>query len=137
MLRPETKGRARALQLLYAWEIRGRPPLPELLPGLARLIGPAPALLDRAEALARRVVDAHPALDHRIARAAEHWRFERIGLVERLILRLGCAELDDPRVPARTAIDEALGLAHRFAGGAAVPFINGVLDRIAHELGRL
>ncbi len=137
MLRPETRRRARALQLLYAWEVQGRPPLTRVLPGLARLTGPRPSVLDGAERLAGRVIAREVELDRLIAPAAEHWRLERIGLPERLILRLGCAELQDPDVPPRTAIDEALWLAHRFVGAPAVPFINGVLDRVARTLGRL
>ena len=52
MLRIETKSRARALQLLYAWELRGHAPLAQLATGLSRLTGPEPRVLDRAEALA-------------------------------------------------------------------------------------
>ncbi|MEK6686889.1 MAG: transcription antitermination factor NusB [Gemmatimonadota bacterium] len=137
MLRAETKRRARALQLLYAWETRGRPPLSDLVLGLARLTGPEPTLLDQAEALSARVIGAEHALDELIQEAAEHWRLDRIGLMERMILRLGCAELQDPSVPPRTAIDESLWLTHRFVGPAAVPFVNGVLDRVGQRLGRL
>jgi transcription antitermination protein NusB len=136
VLRPETRRRARALQLLYARHIQGRS-LGEVLPGLVRLTRPGPALVDGAEALAARFLAREGELDRRIAAATEHWRLERIGLLERLILRLGCAELLDPAVPARTAIDEALWLTHRFVGPAAVPFVNGVLDRVGHDLGRL
>jgi len=137
VLRPETRTRARALQLLYAWETRNRPPLARLVPGLQRLTRVRPALLERSEVLADRVIEQVQELDRRIAGAAEHWRLERIGRLERLILRIGCAELLDPRVPPRTAIDEALWLTHRFVGSAAVPFVNGVLDRLARDLGRL
>jgi N utilization substance protein B len=94
-------------------------------------------VLEGAEALATRVIEALPDLDRRIAGAAEHWRLERIGRLERLILRLGVAELLDPGIPARTAIDEALWLTHRFAGSSAVPFVNGILDRVGRDLGRL
>ena len=52
MLRLETKSRARALQLLYAWELRGRAPVAQLATGLSRLTGPEPRVLDRAESLA-------------------------------------------------------------------------------------
>ncbi len=49
MLRAETKSRARALQLLYAWEMQGAPPVPGVASGLSRLTGPEPRILDRAE----------------------------------------------------------------------------------------
>ncbi|HEY3492418.1 MAG TPA: hypothetical protein VGK43_05670, partial [Solirubrobacterales bacterium] len=70
MLRAETKSRARALQLLYAWEIRGATPIPVLASGLSRLTGPEPALLDRAEALAEGVVADVQSLDAEVARAS-------------------------------------------------------------------
>jgi transcription termination factor NusB len=45
--------------------------------------------------------------------------------------------LQEGEVPPKTAIDEAVKLAHWFGGARAPAFVNGVLDRIAHTLGRL
>lgn len=137
MLRLETRSRARALQLLYAWDLQGRPALDRVAFGVARLIGPQPKVFDAAELLAAGVVGGVAALDCLVAEAAEHWRLERIGFVERNILRLGILELQDSRVPPKTAIDEAVTLAHWFGGVRAPSFVNGVLDRIARTLGRL
>ena len=94
-------------------------------------------MLDGAELLAGNVVRGLAALDRLVGEAAEHWRLERIGLVERNILRLGILELQDLRVPPKTVIDEAVTLAHWFGGARTPAFVNGVLDRIAHSLGRL
>ncbi len=137
MLRTETKSRARALQLLYAWEMQGEPPLEGVVTGLSRLTGPEPRVLDRAEALASGVVSAVGALDAEAARAAEHWRMNRIAVVERNILRLGIHELRQAEVPPKVAIDEAVRLAHWFGGARAPGFVNGVLDGIARAMGRL
>lgn len=137
MLRAETKSRARALQLLYAWEIRGEPPMAQITPGLSRLTGPEPGILDRAEELAGGVAAAVASLDAEAARASENWRMSRIALVERNILRLGILELRRGEVPPKVAIDEAVRLAHWFGGRRAAGFVNGVLDGIAHALGRL
>ena len=93
MLRPETKSRARALQLLYAWELQGGPGIPVIASGLSRLTGPEPRILDRAEELATDVVAEVGALDAEAARASENWRLSRIAVVERNILRLGIHEL--------------------------------------------
>ncbi|HET9727013.1 MAG TPA: transcription antitermination factor NusB, partial [Gemmatimonadales bacterium] len=76
-LRPETKSRARALQLLYAWELQGAPPIPGVATGLARLTGPEPRILDRAEELARGVITEVGQLDAEAARASENWRLNR------------------------------------------------------------
>ncbi|HEX6107461.1 MAG TPA: transcription antitermination factor NusB [Gemmatimonadales bacterium] len=137
MLRTETKSRARALQLLYAWELQGEPPMAEVATGLSRLTGPEPRVLDRAESLASEVVAHLEALDAEAARGAENWRMSRIATVERNILRLGIHELTRGEVPPKVAIDEAVRLAHWFGGARAPGFVNGVLDGIARTLGRL
>ena len=137
MLRLETRGRARALQMLYAWELQGAPAMHDVAAGLSRLTGPEPRVLDFAEALAVRVISDVDALDRQAAVAAENWRMNRIAIVERNILRLAIQELLDGSAPPKVVIDEAVRLAHWFGGAKAAPFINGVLDRIAHSLGRL
>ncbi len=137
-LRSETRRRARALQLLYAWEIQARPPMAEIAAEAQRLCGAQslPAL-ERAEALATAVAAEWETLDQRAGDAAEHWRLERMAVVERNILRLGIYELIHRTAPPKVVIDEAIRLAHWFGATQASSFINGILDRIAHELGRL
>jgi N utilization substance protein B len=139
MIRIETKARARALQLLYAWELSGEPSIAEAATGIARLTGPEPRILDRAEALAEGVVAALDTIDRSAAVAAENWRLSRIAIVERNILRLAIHELrcEDPDAPPKVVIDEAVQLAHWFGGARAPAFVNGVLDRVARELGVL
>jgi N utilization substance protein B len=137
MLRIETKSRARALQILYAWELQGSPPLPAVVSGLARLTGPEPRVLDRAEALAADIVADLGTLDAQAAGASENWRMSRIAVVERNILRLGIHELRRGDVPPKVAIDEAVHLAHWFGDLRAPGFINGILDGVARSLGRL
>ncbi len=138
MLRLETKGRARALQILYAWELQGgRRPLPVVGRGVARLTGPEPLVFDWAEALAAGVVNQIDSLDAELAHAAENWRMSRIAVVERNILRIGIHELHQGEVPPKVVIDEAVRLAHWFGGARASGFVNGILDGVAHSLGRL
>lgn len=137
MRRLETKGRARALQLLYAWELTGELPMEQVVSGIARLTRPEPMVLDFAEALAGRVVANVSAIDRLAAGAADNWRMSRIAVVERNILRLAIQELTEGSVPPKVAIDEAVQLAHWFGGVRAPGFVNGVLDRIARSTGRL
>jgi N utilization substance protein B len=136
-IRSETKSRARALQLLYAWELQGAPPIPAVATGLARLTGPEPRILDRAEKLAHDVITEVGQLDAEAARASDNWRLSRMAVIERNILRLGILELQRGEVPPKVAIDEAVRLAHWFGGARAPAFVNGVLDGIARALGRL
>lgn len=137
MLRPETKARARALQVLYSMEVGGDDSLDDAVTRMARLTGPDPGVYDRAESLARAVIADRSGLDKRAAEAADNWRLDRIAAVERNILRIGIHELLAGEVPPKVAIDEAVQLAHWFGGAKAPAFVNGVLDRVAHSLGRL
>ncbi len=137
MLRPETKARARALQILYSVDVAEGLPLVDAVTRLAQLTGPDPTVYDQAEALATAVLRERPELDQQAAEAADNWRLDRIAAVERNILRIGVHELLKGEVPPKVAIDEAVQLAHWFGGAKAPAFVNGVLDRVARGLGRL
>jgi transcription antitermination protein NusB len=76
-------------------------------------------------------------LDRRLDGATEGWSIDRLGAVERAILRLALWELAErPDVPAEVAIDEAIELAKRYASAEAAGLVNGVLGRLAREEGR-
>jgi len=122
--------------MLYAWELQGQPPMELVASGFADeplSAGDRTLAARLAGAVAGEIGD----LDREIADAADNWRFERIGAVERNILRLGLHELKRPDLPAPVAINEAVKLAHWFAGPRAPGFVNGVLDALARKLGRL
>jgi N utilization substance protein B len=144
MLRPESKTRARALQLLCAWDLQDQAPLRDVASRTIRLCRRGgPQLLERAEDLAQAVVQDVDSLDRLAAGASENWRLDRLGVVERNILRLGIRELTDesvmpdPTKSAKVIIDEAVRLAHWFGPLQSPGFINGVLDQIARSQGRL
>jgi N utilization substance protein B len=139
----EARHRAReaALQMLYQWEV-GRSSLPDVLQTFWLHEHPAAgALSDEhrnfAEALAAGVVGTVGNIDPIIVEAAEHWRIERMAVIDRLILRLAVHEfLQEPDTPARVIINEALELARTFSNDDAVRFVNGVLDAIRRRLER-
>lgn len=137
MIKSQSKSRARALQLLYAWEVMNRPSPGTVISALARLTGPEPTVLDLAERYLVGVTDSVAQLDALAAAATDHWRLDRLALVDRNILRIGAWELLQPHVPAGGAIDQAVWLAQRFGGPQSPAFVNGVLDRVARQLGRL
>lgn len=137
MQRPETKARARALQILYAWDMSGRPSFEDLVVRLATSFGHEPDGYDRGADLAARAAAGVDEYDARVENAAEHWRMERVGGIEKNILRIALAELDEGATPPVVVIDEAVKLAHWFAGAKAPAFINGVLDAVAREQGLL
>ena len=137
MLRPETRVRARALQLLYAWDIQGRPPMERVVLGVLAGHPYRRSSAEGAERLAASVAAKADRLDRRIADAVQNWRLERLGVVEQNILRLGLYEMESGAVPPKVAINEAVRLAHWFAGARAPAFVNGVLDALAHAAGWL
>ena len=72
-------------------------------------------------------------IDRRIAGHSEHWRLERMPIVDRNILRMAVYEMTAVGTPAPVVIDEALELARRFSSEESVAFINGVLDAVRRE----
>lgn len=137
MMRTESKRRARALQLLYVLEAVPSESPEVAYRGLARLTGSEPGVLEEARAVVDGVLARRDELDRLAQAAAEHWRLERIAMIERNILRLGVHELLVGVTPVKVVLDESVWLAQRFAGERAPAFINGVLDRVARSLGRL
>ncbi len=75
-------------------------------------------------------------IDDRIRTRAEHWRIERMAIVDRNILRLAVFEFLFEETPATVVINEALEIARRFSTFEATQFINGILDAIKHDLER-
>lgn len=75
-------------------------------------------------------------IDERIRTRAEHWRIERMAIVDRNILRLAVYEFLFDDTPATVVINEALEIARRFSTFEATQFINGILDAIKHDLER-
>ena len=88
---------------------------------------------DFARSLAEEVAGRAKELDARITEAAEGWTADRLGTLERNILRIGVHELERASVPVEVAIGEAVKLAKRYASDEAGRFVNGVLARVARE----
>jgi N utilization substance protein B len=116
-------GRRTALFLLYQWDVTGQP--------LASLYeGEVDAF---ARETAEAVAEQAPKLDERITAASEGWTADRLGAIERNILRIALYELDGEEVPDEVAIDEAVTLTKRYATDDAARLVNGILGRIVRE----
>jgi N utilization substance protein B len=109
--------------LLYQWDLT-RQPLASLYEGE---IDPF------ARQLAEEVVEGAAGLDARITAAAVGWTADRLGVIERNIIRMAIRELDRGEVPVEVAINEAVELAKRYASREAASLVNGILARIARE----
>jgi N utilization substance protein B len=132
------RGREAALQILYQWEI-GRTDVAAASetffvhqwPGDE----PTEELRTFATELAHDTVRRLDTIDPLIADTAQHWRPERMAVLDRLILRLAvCELLQKNGTPHPVIINEALELARTFSTEDAVKFINGMLDGIRKKL---
>jgi N utilization substance protein B len=101
---------------------------------VAGMTGARPKVEERAHQLAALVAARQGEIDGRNRDAADRWRLDRLGVVDRNILRLGTAELLEGETAPRIVLDEAVRLAHWFGGPRSPAFVNGVLDRIARDL---
>jgi N utilization substance protein B len=115
--------RRTALVLLYQWDVTGQ----ELASLFEGEIDPF------ARELAEAVVEQHEEIDGRITEAADEWTADRLGALERNILRMAILELDRGDIPIEVAIDEAVSLAKRYSSEDAGRLVNGILGQIVKE----
>jgi N utilization substance protein B len=115
--------RRTALVLLYQWDVTGQ----ELASLFEGEIDPY------AREIAEAVIAAREELDRRITEAADDWTADRLGALERNILRIAIQELDSDEVPVEVAINEAVALAKRYSSEDAGRLVNGILGRIVKE----
>lgn len=91
-----------------------------------------------AQGLALGVESHRDAIDALIEQSSTNWRLPRMPVVDRNILRLAAFELMELQdIPATVTINEAIELAKRFGSKDSRAFVNGIVDRMARQLGRL
>ena len=117
------EARRAAVFMLFQWDVTGRP-LGSLYEGDVD-----PFTRELAEGVAKRA----PELDARLTAAATGWPADRLGAVERNVLRVALFELDRGEPPTEVVIDEAVRLTKRYASDEAARLVNGILGRIARE----
>lgn len=136
-MRLETRARARALQALYAWDMRGEQDLERVSQQIFDDLLVTPDERRIASLLLRTLRDDRKSLDSQLTDVMTNWRLERLGAVERSVLRLAAAELLRGETPPRVVLREAIRLAERYGNSASARFVNGVLDALARKMGRL
>lgn len=123
--------------MLFALEASGDA-IERVVSGFWRETPGDPEGRDYADAIARGVAGELAQVDDAIRKASTNWRLERMARVDRNVLRLGAWELlRSHAVPRAVILDEAVELAKRFGSEDSSAFVNGVLDRIAANLGRV
>jgi N utilization substance protein B len=135
-LRKRRKSRECALQVLFQLNITKQ----EAIKALSQFQehfssdGEADEFLKR---LVLGVLEHRQELDRLIEQYSENWRFDRINIIERNILRMALFELlYCEEIPPKVTINEAIDLGKRYGSGDSGGFINGILDRIQNEVVR-
>jgi transcription antitermination protein NusB len=132
-----TLGREAALQMLFAKEASGNS-TPEVIVGFWRETPADAEGRAYGDELVRGVSRELESIDASIVKASENWRIERMARVDRNVLRIATYELmHETDVPRSVALDEAVSLAKKFGSEDSGKFVNGVLSRIANDLGRV
>ena len=139
-MKPRTRARALALQVLYEVDITNHPPVEAFRERLEE----SPLSRELSEFARQIIFGVLPlaaALDTSIAQYAPEWPIDQIAAIDRNILRIACWEFAVfQETPIKVAINEAVELAKQFGSDSAPRFVNGVLGSLAehqHELKQL
>jgi N utilization substance protein B len=133
----ERRARARALQALYAWDLRDGESLPRVAAQMWDDLAVAPEVRALALPLLTTLDGELAAIDADLVAVTTNWRLERLGAIERCVLRLAAAEFRRGETPPKVILQEAVTFAERFGSEQSARFVNGVLDALARRMGRL
>ena len=130
-------GRECALQMLYGRDI-GRISDDEILRDYRAMDELSPRVREFAEQLFTGVAAQLDEIDRLIQSHAQNWRLGRMAAVDRNVLRIAAFELlSDGRSPDSAIINEAIELARKFSTQDSAQFVNGILDSIRKDRGKL
>lgn len=135
--RVETRGRARALQAIYAADMRDLTQLKRIAVTVFDDLAIDADERTFASKIVATVADRGKELDEALLAVTANWRLERLGAIERSVLRVAAAELARGDAPVRVVLQEAVHLAERYGTERSARFVNGVLDAYARRLGLL
>ena len=130
------KARESALQMMFSADVIN-PDSKDLTENYWNELGDAdsdPKTREFANNLVTGALSNKTVIDDRIRTRAEHWRIERMAIVDRNVLRLAVYEFLFEDTPHTVVINEALEIARRFSTFEATQFINGILDAIKLDL---
>ncbi len=132
--------RSLCIQALFTWDFNGyhNDTLPDITGYIMREFGAGIDDATFVEEIVQGVVVKRPLLDEIIHKAAPEWPIEKIGIVDRNVLRLGLYELlfgNQKEVPPKVALNEAIELGKIFGGEKTGKFVNGVLGAVYKEMG--
>ena len=136
-MKPRTRARSLALQVLYEVDIANHPPADVFKLRLEET-PLSPELAEFARQIIFGILPITAELDKLIAKYAPEWPFDQIAAIDRNILRMALWEFSVfHETPIKVAINEAVELAKQFGSDSAPRFVNGVLGSLAehqHEI---
>jgi N utilization substance protein B len=130
---PRRQGRELAFRAVYQADVTGDPP-GRCLDEICEETPPAEEARFFASTLVAELEEHGEAVDTLVSRTAVNWPLRRMAATDRSVLRLAVVELlHHAETPTRVALDEAIELAKKYGSETSGSFVNGVLDRIAHD----
>ena len=131
-----------ALQIVFQLDTWPSPRVEDADDAVARFFENFDAPDDKARslatAMARGVTEKRAKLDETVQKHSPRWKVSRMAMVDRNILRVAAWELStDLETDASVVINEAVEIAKRYGAEQSGAFVNGVLDGVARELGKL
>jgi transcription antitermination protein NusB len=136
-MKPRTRARALALQVLYEFDLTNHPP-GEVFSARLEEDALSQELSEFARQIVFGVIPLISVLDISIAKYAPEWPFDQIAAIDRNILRMACWEFAVSHdTPIKVAINEAVELAKQYGSDSAPRFINGVLGSLADHQNEL
>jgi N utilization substance protein B len=126
--------REKVMQTLYAFEM-SHEPIDFLLDQIAAPLKKDKETFEFAKALTLKVVECSAEVDAMIRSRVEHWEFNRLAIIDKVVLRIAICELlyfDD--IPPKVSINEAIEIARLYSTEKSDKFVNGVLDSIFNDL---
>ncbi|HEX7078705.1 MAG TPA: transcription antitermination factor NusB [Candidatus Eisenbacteria bacterium] len=132
-MNPKHLARELAFRACYQADVTGEP-LERCLAEILEDVDPAEEVRRFAGSLVGSLARHAPEIDASVTRIAVNWPIGRMAATDRSVIRIAAAEiLYHVETPTRVALDEAIEIAKKYGMESSGSFVNGILDRIAHE----
>ena len=126
--------REKVLQVLYAYEI-SKEPIALIIEANLEELKSEQEDFAFAQKLIYEVISHQEELEGYIKKKVAHWEFDRIAVIDKILLSIGiCELLHFPDIPPKVTINEAIEVAKSFSTEKSGKFVNGVLDSILEDL---
>lgn len=132
------KAREHALQILFQLDVRKDKPSAAILKHFWAEYNSDDEIKAFAEEIVKGTYKHLSEIDDLIRKCAKNWSLDRMAVVDRNVLRLAVYEiLHRMDIPTSVTINEAIEIAKKYGTDESGAFVNGILDRVARESGKL